>query len=79
MLPCENQAAKTGRPRPGARGDLLGAIETIISALVDMAAGNSAASENSANHGGRSQSLRYAQIDSLADRWRREKLKLKYF
>jgi hypothetical protein len=50
MLPCENQAAKTGRPRPGARGDLLGAIETIISALMDIAAGDSAASENSANH-----------------------------
>ena len=51
MLPCENQAAKTGRPRPGARGDLLGAIETIISVLVDIAADDSTASENSANHG----------------------------
>ena len=51
MLPCENQAAKMGRPRPDARGDLLGAIETIISALVDIASGDSAASENSANYG----------------------------
>jgi hypothetical protein len=51
MLPYENIAEKTGIPRSRSCADLLGAIETIISALVEMASGDSIASKGSLNYG----------------------------
>jgi hypothetical protein len=51
MQPCENRAAKPVRLRRRASADLLGAIETIISALVEMAGYDSIASEEFPNYG----------------------------
>ncbi len=51
MLPYENRATKTGIPRSRACADLLCAIETIISALVEIAGCDSIVSEGFPHNG----------------------------